>query len=299
MTSLEKAQEIARVHLAPLAPRYGHGAVIEDIRAALEEASDRSKLEHLTRTLHSICITLGLETWEDAPSGDSDAILGAVERALNARTLEAFERGLRAGRASVGADPVGLPEDVAGNYLGAYLEAQEEWSAKTFGHSTQTLGIVQHIRKELEEIIAKPHDLSEWVDVMILAMDGYWRHGGKPSTIMAALLEKQAKNFARKWPAPGPPDQATEHIRDGQPLQVGTPELRSLVSSKIIKFQTDPIPELPGDMLTRDKIREAVMVGVRRDRKLKYGVVDSITDAVCELLSSKGARVLQTGAPHA
>lgn len=96
-----------------------------------------------------------------------------------------------------------------------YVARQREWSAKTFGPGQRTLGISAHIAKELDEIRAKPEDLSEWIDVMILAFDGYWRHGGTPSEIMEHLNAKQWKNFRREWPAPGPQDQPTEHIRSG------------------------------------------------------------------------------------
>jgi uncharacterized NAD(P)/FAD-binding protein YdhS len=64
----------------------------------------------------------------------------------------------------------------------------------------RTGGVIDHIRKELREIEADPHDLSEWVDVVILAMDGFWRHGGKASGLLPALLAKQRKNMARTWP---------------------------------------------------------------------------------------------------
>lgn len=100
-----------------------------------------------------------------------------------------------------------------------YLRLQWEWSRRTFGPGRRTLGITDHIRKELAEIEAKPDDLSEWVDVAILAMDGYWRHGGKPEAFMDALLAKQRKNFARTWPAPVSEDIAVEHDRTGESIQ--------------------------------------------------------------------------------
>jgi hypothetical protein len=99
--------------------------------------------------------------------------------------------------------------------LSDYLKRQEEWSTRTFGHAVRTKGICQHIRKELLEIEAAPHDLIEWVDVIILAMDGYWRAGGDPLHLMDLLQMKQDRNFARRWPYPPPPeDQASEHIAE-------------------------------------------------------------------------------------
>ncbi len=81
-----------------------------------------------------------------------------------------------------------------------YFKRQIDWSRRTFGPGLRTHGVLQHIRKELVEIEASPHDLSEWVDVVILAMDGFWRHGGRAEDLMLALLAKQAKNMARTWP---------------------------------------------------------------------------------------------------
>jgi Protein of unknown function (DUF550) len=96
--------------------------------------------------------------------------------------------------------------------LESYLRRQQIWSARTFGPGPRTEGIVKHIQKELAEILAKPRDLTEWIDVMQLALDGYWRHGGEPDAIMDYLQAKQNVNFQRTWPAPvdGEP---TEHDR--------------------------------------------------------------------------------------
>lgn len=102
----------------------------------------------------------------------------------------------------------------AADPLGEHLEQQKEWSEVTFGPGQRTLGILAHIRKELAEIEASPHDLEEWIDVIQLALDGYWRHGGDPLHIMLDLQAKLAKNKARKWPAILPEDEPTEHIEE-------------------------------------------------------------------------------------
>jgi hypothetical protein len=94
-----------------------------------------------------------------------------------------------------------------------YIERQAAWSHRTFGGGLRTKGIIDHIRKELLEISANPGDLEEWVDVMILAIDGYWRHGGNPLDLMRHLQAKQNKNFERKWPPSLSEDEAVEHIR--------------------------------------------------------------------------------------
>ena len=102
----------------------------------------------------------------------------------------------------------------SGSTLAAYITRQEEWSAKTFGHGVRTKGITAHIRKELLEIEAAPHDVEEWVDVVILALDGAWRAGYSPEQICAALDAKQAKNFQRTYPMPLSDDHPGEHIRE-------------------------------------------------------------------------------------
>lgn len=84
--------------------------------------------------------------------------------------------------------------------LVAHLSHQRDWSTRTFGPGPRTLGILDHIRKELHEIESDPHDLGEWIDVVILALDGAWRAGHSPEDIVEALMTKQAKNERRQWP---------------------------------------------------------------------------------------------------
>lgn len=102
----------------------------------------------------------------------------------------------------------------------AHLTRQREWSKATFGPGKRTLGVIDHIRKELAEVEADPTDLSEWVDIIILAFDGAWRHGGKPQQIIDAIVAKQARNEARTWPdwRTASPDHAIEHDRAGDAM---------------------------------------------------------------------------------
>ncbi len=106
----------------------------------------------------------------------------------------------------------GKPEAMEDSLI-PYLERQAEWSNRTFGPGLRTNGILEHIRKELKEIEAKPGDLEEWIDVIILALDGYWRHYGHPLDLMRHLQDKQNKNFARRWPEPTDEDIVVEHLR--------------------------------------------------------------------------------------
>lgn len=82
----------------------------------------------------------------------------------------------------------------------AHLQRQRAFSEHTFGPGARTHGVLDHIRKELREIEADPADLSEWIDVVILAFDGAWRAGYSCEEVVSALVEKQTKNEARQWP---------------------------------------------------------------------------------------------------
>jgi Protein of unknown function (DUF550)/Domain of unknown function (DUF4406) len=102
--------------------------------------------------------------------------------------------------------------------LVAHLIRQREWSLQTFGPSPRTKGVLDHIRKELAEIESNPGDLSEWIDVVILAFDGAWRAGHEPEVIAATLGGKQARNENRVWPdwRTQSADRAIEHDRSGE-----------------------------------------------------------------------------------
>jgi hypothetical protein len=99
--------------------------------------------------------------------------------------------------------------------LYGHLLRQREWSEQTFGPGSRAKGVIDHIRKELNEIEADPTDLTEWIDVVILALDGAWRAGGSPQQIIEALVAKQAKNEGRVWPdwRTADPNKAIEHDR--------------------------------------------------------------------------------------
>jgi len=95
-----------------------------------------------------------------------------------------------------------------------YIEDQKEWSIRTFGVGERTAGICKHIEKEVSEIRKKPRDVMEWIDVVILALDGAWRAGHSPREIEAALYQKQRRNFSRNWSELPAEDQPSEHIKE-------------------------------------------------------------------------------------
>lgn len=100
-----------------------------------------------------------------------------------------------------------------------FLDEQRRWSLWTFGPGRRTQGLVEHIKKELDEVLEQPRDLSEWIDVAILAFDGAWRAGYSPMEIIIAYRSKMQTNFDRNWPdwRTFTEGQAIEHL-DPDPL---------------------------------------------------------------------------------
>lgn len=98
--------------------------------------------------------------------------------------------------------------------LADFAARQQEFSLRTFGHGMRTGGVTQHIEKECIEIRKDPSDRMEWIDVLILAVDGALRSGTPPEEIGPMMEAKLAINMKREWPAPTDQDSAIEHVRE-------------------------------------------------------------------------------------
>lgn len=90
-----------------------------------------------------------------------------------------------------------------------FLTEQADFSKKTFGPGPRTEGVIDHIKKELKEIEEDPEDLEEWIDIILLSLDGASRCASKtedsykrvpPEKIINMLQAKFNKNKNRKWP---------------------------------------------------------------------------------------------------
>lgn len=114
--------------------------------------------------------------------------------------------------------------------LEQHLLRQMAFSRATFGPGARTAGVCDHIRKELVEVESAPLSFrsQEWVDVVILALDGLTRSllnetNGVETQEQAAfaavmaIRNKQSKNERRNWPdwRTAPLDKAIEHTREG------------------------------------------------------------------------------------
>jgi hypothetical protein len=109
------------------------------------------------------------------------------------------------------ARPVARPVDLA-----AFFDAKAAWARGTFGDHLTPSAILGHLRKELDEIERDPADLVEWVDLVLLAIDGAHRFAGADGrAFVAALLAKHAANTRREWPPIGSidPTRPVEHVR--------------------------------------------------------------------------------------
>lgn len=104
------------------------------------------------------------------------------------------------------------------------LTREKRWSAATFGPGRHTNGLTKHIEKECAEVRGKPADLIEWVDIMMLAWDGFWRAGGTVDDLPRVFGEKLAVNEARQWPAVTSEDEPIEHIKEASPPPIGAGE---------------------------------------------------------------------------
>lgn len=113
--------------------------------------------------------------------------------------------------------------------LKQHLVRQMAFSHATFGPGERTGGVIDHIRKELAEVEEANGESSEWVDVVILAMDGLTRRlaycngerrdPAEVARIACSMIEgKQSRNEARTWPdwRTQSQDEAIEHDRSGE-----------------------------------------------------------------------------------
>lgn len=95
--------------------------------------------------------------------------------------------------------------------FGEWIENQRTWSEATFGRGDRAAAILSHIECEVKEVRQCPSDLEEWVDIILLSIDGARRQGYTGVEIVSAILEKQGINKRRSWPIPPVHD-------DGKPL---------------------------------------------------------------------------------
>lgn len=110
--------------------------------------------------------------------------------------------------------------------LRQHLLRQMAFSRATFGPGERTAGVCDHIRKEIAEVLGAQNPLDradEWVDVVILGLDGLtrairaagMRSDAAAEEAVAMILRKQAVNEGRDWPdwRTSAPNEAIQHIK--------------------------------------------------------------------------------------
>jgi len=95
------------------------------------------------------------------------------------------------------------------------LDRVRAWSDGTFGPGLRTEGVIDHIKREFDEVRNDPTVVDEWIDVIILAFDGASRTGASGQEIIDAIHAKWERNRGRDWPdwRTLPHDRAIEHVR--------------------------------------------------------------------------------------
>ena len=114
--------------------------------------------------------------------------------------------------------------------LKQHLIRQMKFSHATFGPGQRMEGVLDHMKKEIVEVIDSGGDSDEWVDLVLLALDGLTRRFAYlegtdtyslPLEVAAeeavrAIVAKQEANEGRTWPdwTTADPNIAIEHDRD-------------------------------------------------------------------------------------
>lgn len=111
--------------------------------------------------------------------------------------------------------------------VGQLFAAQTAFSRAMFGDCNfrGPAAVLDHVRKEVEEIAREPSNPTEWADLAILALDGLQRANWltnnaalsekPPTAAKDVLIGKMRANFQRDWPALSEQDPtlAVEHVR--------------------------------------------------------------------------------------
>lgn len=90
-----------------------------------------------------------------------------------------------------------------------------EWAVATFTQATPE-SWCKHLQKEVSELAAKPSDLEEIADCMILLAGLVHKQSYTPEDLRQAIREKLEINKKRVWGQPDK-DGVVEHVREEQP----------------------------------------------------------------------------------
>ena len=116
--------------------------------------------------------------------------------------------------------------------LKQHLIRQMAFSIATYGPGTRTNGVLGHLTKEIEEVRESNGSADEWVDLVILSLDGLTRQlsfcneqdqriataSEIAERACAMIVGKQDRNENRNWPdwRTMSANKAIEHDRTGE-----------------------------------------------------------------------------------
>jgi hypothetical protein len=97
-----------------------------------------------------------------------------------------------------------------------WAEGLVQWQHETFGPNRPVTGVLEHMRREIAEIEAKPQDRAEWADLLILLIAGADRAGVPLKDVLEAAVLKTHVNKRRKWPdwRTQPEDAPIHHLKE-------------------------------------------------------------------------------------
>jgi len=92
-----------------------------------------------------------------------------------------------------------------------FQKTHGEWSDKTFG-IREPKAPLHHLKKEVQEVIEQPYDITEYADCLLLLMDSARIAGFNMDDLYFVAMKKFHINQSREW---GKPDEngVVEHIR--------------------------------------------------------------------------------------
>lgn len=96
-----------------------------------------------------------------------------------------------------------------------HLKRQRSWSEQTFGFGPRTASLLDHLQKELKEVAENPRDMDQWIDLVLLALDGALRTGHRPEDVAACIFHSQVRNEGRRWII-SDPNKAIEHEEEDE-----------------------------------------------------------------------------------
>jgi hypothetical protein len=84
----------------------------------------------------------------------------------------------------------------------ALQDELHNWTVEKFGNSTNPIPSLNHLREELEELIADHQSAEEWADCFILLIHAAKKAGLDMTQIYSFITDKHFVNKSRQWSEP-------------------------------------------------------------------------------------------------